>query len=370
MKKLFGILMTVVLVSAFAGTLYYLYGKSQTKPVVWRTESPTVRDIVKKTVATGSVVPRKEVAIKPQVSGIIEELFVEPGKLIRTGDLVARIRIIPDLVSLNSAESRVNRGRLTLADAFRELERQRRLFEELIVPERELEQARLAHDTAVEDLESAIESVQLIREGTSKKAGSTTNTLVRATIPGTVLEVPVEVGNSVIEANTFNDGTTIATVADMNELIFEGKVDESEVGKIRPGMDLLLTVGAIEGQRFDAVLEHIAPKGVEENGAIQFEIRAALSSQSDALIRANLSANADVVLDRRQGVLAIDEGLLQFDGTAPYVEVETGPQTFERRTIETGLSDGIAIEVVSGLTAEDKIKIPTNAEPTVTGGRS
>ena len=220
----------------------------------------------------------------------------------------------------------------------------------------------LALKNAKEELSAAEDNLALIREGARKKAGRTTNTLVRATVPGMVLEVPVEEGDSVIEANTFNDGTTVATVADMDEMIFEGKVDESEVGKLREGMDLELTIGAIEEERFNANLEYIAPKGVEENGAIQFEIRAALELRPDVFVRANYSANADIVLDRREDVLSIQESWLQFDGDQPYVEVETAPQTFERRDVETGLSDGITIEILSGLTQEDKVKDPNSAE--------
>ena len=230
-----------------------------------------------------------------------------------------------------------------------------------VVARADLQQYELGHNSATEELAASLDNLELIKKGTRVKAGETTNTLVRATIGGMVLEVPLEEGDFVIESNTFNDGTTIASVADMNELIFEGKVDESEVGKIKPGMTLLLTIGAIEADKFEAELEHIAPKGIEENGAIQFEIRAALTHREDIFVRANYSANADIVLDRRDEVLAINEALLQFEDQETYVEVETAGQQFERRTVETGLSDGINVEVVSGLTESDKIKDPNSA---------
>ena len=203
----------------------------------------------------------------------------------------------------------------------------------------------------------ADDRIHLTTEGHARVAQAAT-TIVRSTNGGMVLDVPVEVGNSVIQANNFNEGTTIASIADMGDMIFEGKVDESEVGKIRPGMALVLTIGALPDKKIDATLEHIAPKGVEEEGAIQFEIRAAVKPQADLFLRANYSANADIVLDKREQVLAIDEGLLQFDGDKPYVEVETAPQVFERRDVVTGLSDGLKIEIVSGLTESDKIKNP------------
>jgi len=361
MKKAITVLFGLILLSGFAGTVYYLYSKSEEEPTLYETKAPFVTTIIKKTVATGSVVPRKEVDIKPQVSGVVDELFVEPGDTVASGDLIARIRIIPNMVNLANAETRVNRARISLKNADIDLARNRRLSEEGVVSKADYQQYSLAHDSATEELAAAIDNLELIKKGTRAKPGETTNTLVRATIGGMVLEVPLEEGDFVIESNTFNDGTTIASVADMDELIFRGKVDESEVGKIHPGMRLLLTIGAIEADKFEATLEHIAPKGVEENGAIQFQIRAALVQQDGIFVRANYSANADIVLDRRDEVLAINEALLQFEGEETYVEVETAAQQFERRSVETGLSDGINVEVIGGLTEADKIKDPNSA---------
>ena len=361
MKKAITVLVGLILLSGFAGTVYYLYSKSEEEPTVYQTKAPFVTTIVKKTVATGSVVPRKEVEIKPQVSGVVDEFFVEPGDQVKAGDLIARIRIIPDMVTLANSETRVNRARIGLENAEIERARHRRLTDEGVVARADLQQYELAYSSAKEELAASLDNLELIKKGTRAKAGATTNTLVRATIGGMVLEVPLEEGDFVIESNTFNDGTTIASVADMDELIFEGKVDESEVGKISPGMTLLLTIGAIEADKFEATLEHIAPKGVEENGAIQFEIRAALTQQDGIFVRANYSANADIVLDQRDEVLAINEALLQFEGEETFVEVETTGQQFERRSVETGLSDGINVEVVGGLTEADKIKDPNSA---------
>ena len=359
MKKILSVIFGVIVISAFAGTIYYLHSKSVERPVVYETEQPTVTTIIKKTVATGSVVPRREVEIKPQISGIAAEIFVEPGDAVRQGDVVARIVIIPNMVSLNAAENRVNQAKISLENTRLDLDRNRRLRDEGILSDAGFQRYGLAYENAREELSGAINNLDLIKKGTLAASESSSNTLVRATIGGTVLEVPLEEGDSVIEANTFNAGTTIVTVADMSELVFEGKVDESEVGKIHPGMELLLNIGAIEGRQFGAVLEHIAPKGVEENGAIQFEIRAALHEQHDSFIRANYSANADIVLDRRDEVLAVNESLLLFDEDQPFVEVAVGEQRFERRDVELGLSDGIHIEVLDGLVAEDRIKKPS-----------
>jgi len=356
MKKILGILLALVLITLFAGTLWFLWVKGQKQPVVYKTVSPEVGDIVKKAVATGAVIPRKEVAVKPQVSGIIDTIKVEAGERVRRGDLLATIRVIPQTGALAAAESRVNLARIRLDDAQRELDRTQRLFEEKVVEETVLRAAALTRDTAREELAAAGDSLEVIKRGVPERSGQDTNTRVRATISGTVLDVPVKEGASVIEANNFNDGTTIASLADMSDLIFEGNVDESEVGKLRTGMDMVLTIGALEPARFNAVLEHIAPKGFSENGAIQFKIRAAMRETGGAVIRANYSANADIVLDRRTGVLTLSESLLQFDGDKPYVEVETAPRKFERREIRTGLSDGIRIEIVEGLRKEDKVK--------------
>jgi HlyD family secretion protein len=357
MKKFFRISLLVIFLAAILATFGYLYNKSRKKPVIYELKSPTVNNIIKKTVATGSVVPRKEIAIKPQVSGIIEELYIEAGNKVKKGDLIAKIRIIPDMVNLNNAESRLKRAQINLDDSKIVYERQKKVYEQGVIPEADFQQYRLNYNNAKEEIESAENNLQLIREGVSKKAGTVTNTLIRSTINGMVLDVPVEVGNSVIESNNFNEGTTVASVADMGEMIFKGKVDETEVGKLKSGMPLVLSIGAIDNAKFDANLEYIAPKGKEENGAIQFEIRAAVSLKDSMFIRANYSANADIVLERADSVLSIEESLLKFDHDSAWVEIETAtPQVFEKKYIKTGLSDGINIQVKEGLTKDSKVK--------------
>lgn len=356
MKKVLLSLLAVAVFGVFGGTLWYLWHKAHKPAIVYDTDSAAVSDIVKKTVATGSVIPRKEVAVKPQVSGIIEAIRVEPGHDVKRGDLLATIRVVPNTAALAAAESRVHQAQFRSDDALREFDRLQRLAADGIVSDREFRQATLGKDTGLEELAAAKDSLEVVRRGVAARSGNVSNTSVVATIAGTVLDVPVKEGASVIETNTFNDGTTIATLADMSELIFEGKVDESEVGKLKVGMAIVLTIGALEPAKFDAILEYIAPKGVDENGAIQFKIRAAVKQTTDAVIRANYSANADIVLDRRDQVLAIKESLLQFDKDEAFVEVETAPQHFERRKLKTGLSDGVTIEIVEGLTMDDKVK--------------
>ncbi|GAB7088824.1 efflux RND transporter periplasmic adaptor subunit [Marinifilum fragile] len=357
MKKVLRILMVVGLIVLFVGTIFFLYKKSQDKPVVYNTKSPEITDIVKKTIATGSVVPRKEIEIKPQgVSGIIETLYVEAGEMLKKGDPIAKIKIIPDMINLNSAESRVNVAKINFEDSEINYNRDKALYDKKVISESDFQKTQLAFRNSREELQAAKDNLQLIKEGVTKKSATATNTIIRSTIEGMILDIPIKEGNSVIQSNTFNDGTTVAIVADMGEMIFQGKVDETEVGKINQGMNLKLTIGAIEDVKFDANLEYISPKGVEENGAIQFEIKASVKLNDKYFIRSGYSANAEIVLDKREKVLAINESLLEFENDSTFVEVETSPQEFERRFIKTGLSDGINIEVLDGITKDDKLK--------------
>ena len=359
MKTFFKILILFIILGVFGYTLYYLWNKSKEKPVVYKTEKPFVTSIIKKTVATGSVVPRKEIEIKPVVSGIISQIYVQEGQMVKKGDLIAKIRIIPNMINLNNAVSRVDQAKINLKEAKRNYDRQHELLVKGVIAQADFDAVETKYSIAKEELQTAKENLQLIKEGQIKKKGAPTNTLVRSTISGMVLDVPVEIGNQVIEANNFNAGTTIATIADMSDMIFKGKIDETEVGKIRVGMPLILTIGAIDNARFDAVLTKIAPKGVEENGAVQFEIQADVKLKKDQFIRSGYSANADIVLDRADKVLAIPEGLLHFEkDTVTYVEVQTAPQVFKKQIVKTGLSDGINVQILSGLNKDSKIQVP------------
>lgn len=357
MKKALKIILAVGFVALLLYTFIFLFKKGQEKPVVYETQQPFVANIVQKTVATGSVVPRNEIEIKPQLSGIISELYVEAGQQIKSGDLIAKIKVIPNMTSLNNAENRVNRAKISLRNAQKNYDRNAPLHKQGVISDQDFQQLSIALDNAKEELDAAQDALRIIRDGISNKSKTASNTLVRSTISGTVLDVPVEVGNSVIEANNFNAGTTIAFVADMDQMVFEGKVDESEVGKLKLGMDLILTLGAIEGASIPASLEYIAPKGVEDQGAIVFEIKAAVKDMKSHFIRAGYSANADIVLKSRDSVMVIPEALLQFDeNKESFVEVETSNQVFEKRPIKTGLSDGINIEVLEGVSMSDNIK--------------
>ncbi|MGV8091861.1 MAG: efflux RND transporter periplasmic adaptor subunit [Mangrovibacterium sp.] len=358
MKKIFRILGITLLVVIFGGTIAFLYTKSKKRPDVYETKTPFISNVIQKTVATGSVVPRQEIEIKPQVSGIIDEIYVEAGDRIEKGQIIAKIKIIPDMVNLNAAESRLKQAEIDFQDAKIDYDRQQKLFDDDVISYEEFKRSKLAYDQAKEEFSAADNNLELIKNGVTKKAQSATNTLVRSTITGMVLDVPIKVGNSVIQSNTFNDGTTIAVVADMKDMIFEGKVDETEVGKIKEGMLIELEIGAIEKDKFEAVLKYISPKGVEENGAIQFEIKADVSLKENQFIRAGYSANANIVLERKDSVMVIPEGMLQFKNDTAFVEVLTNEveKTYEKRNVKTGISDGINIEIVEGLSKNDKIK--------------
>jgi HlyD family secretion protein len=351
------------LVLAIGLAFFYLYKKSQAKPIVWTTEQPEITDLVKKTVATGSVTPRQSVDVKPKVTGVISKLDVEPGAVVKKGDSLGKIDIIPDAQNLNAADAQVRSVTIQLDNAKRELDREEGLYKQGVVAEAELYKFRTDYALAKQQLETAQSNLTLVREGSLRGQGKASNIIVTATVDGTVIDVPVKVGYSVIQANSFNPGTTIATIANMGDMIFDGRVDESEVAKIKEGMKLDIKIGAIDKERFEGKLEYIAPQGKEIEGAIQFEIKAALVQKVGMFIRAGYSANADIVLDEKKHVLAIREALVQYDNGKPFIEVETGPQTFTRHDAELGLSDGIKVEVLKGVAMGDKVKVPENAGP-------
>lgn len=355
MKKFFLMLLGIAILAVFIGTTIFLYRKSQEAPVIYQTAKPFVTDIVRKTVATGKIVPRKEIAVKSRVPGVIEEVYVEAGQKIAKGDLIAKIELLPDLAFLSNAESELEKARINLANAKRDYERQKVLFGEKLISELDFNRFELQYRLADEGVKASENNVALIRDGASKKSGKISNQ-VQATVSGVLLDVPVKEGGFVIQSNTFNEGTTIATIANMEDMIFEGRVDESEVGKLREGMPLELRVGAIGDPRFTAHLEYIAPKGFEDQGTIKFEIRAAVTLSADTFLRAGYSANADIVLEKRDQVLAINEANLITESNKTFVEVETGPQQFARREVVVGLSDGINIEIASGLNQNESIK--------------
>ena len=352
MKKVFKILLWVVITLIFAGTFIFLYKNSQTKDVIYQTVTPKVIDIERTTVLTGKIEPRDEIAVKPQISGIITEINVEPGQMVKAGDVIARIKVIPEASQLSSAENRVNVARINLEEARQKHERNSSLYEKKVISREEYEGTLAAYNRAREEVTSAQDAVNIVKQGVSMYNASESNTMVRATITGLVLDVPVKVGSSVIQSNTFNDGTTIATIADMNNLIFKGTVDETEVGNLAVGMPMTIEIGALSDVNPSATIEYISPKGTESNGANTFEVKAALQLPEGVQMRAGYSANATVTLNGAKSVLSVPEAIVEFSGDSTFVYCLTDSvhkQKFERKSITTGISNGIDIEVKSGI---------------------
>ena len=340
-------------------TFIFRWKKAQPVVTVYEIVTPATGTVETKTVATGHVEPRYEVLIKPQISGIISELMKEAGQKVTAGEIIARVKVIPEMVQLNSAESRVNVADISLKQIESTFKRDEQLFKQGIMTAEEYDVSKANYMKAKEEYDNAQNALEIVRDGIAKNSKVSSTTQIRSTITGMILHVPVKVGNSVIQSNNFNEGTTIASVANMNDMIFRGNVDETEIGKINEGMPIKLTIGALESQTFQAVLEYVSPKGEEKNGAIQFEIKAAVSLPDTAFVRAGYSANAEIVLKRAENVLTIPESTVEFRGDSAFVQLvkqEKPTQVFERHPIKTGLSDGIKIEVKEGLTSSDKIR--------------
>jgi HlyD family secretion protein len=358
-KKILRIIVLTLVGVAVLGTFYFLWKKAQPVVAVYEIVTPTRDTVETKTVATGSVEPRYEVLIKPQISGIISELLKEAGQMAKEGEILARIKVIPEMVQLNSAESRVNLAQISLQQVEETFRRDEKLFEQGVVSKEEFNVSNANYLKAKEEYANAQNALEIIRDGITRNSKVASTTQIRSTITGMILDVPVKVGNSVIQSNNFNDGTTIASVADMNDMIFRGNVDETEIGRIHEGMPIKLTIGAMESRVFDATLEYVSPKGVDKNGAIQFEIKAAVNIPEDAFIRAGYSANAEIVLKRAEDILTVPESCVEFHGDSAFVQwvkQEKPEQVFERRPVVTGLSDGIKIEIKEGLSEDDKIR--------------
>ena len=358
-KKIKRIVLLSIVGLAVVGTFVFLWKKAQPEVIEYEIVTPERGTVETKTVATGNVEPRYEILIKPQISGIISEVLKEAGQRVTEGEIIAKVKVIPEMGQLNSAESRVNVARISLDQVESTHRRDEQLFKQGILTAEEFDVSKANYRKAKEELANAQSSLEIVRDGISRNTRSSSTTQIRSTITGMILNVPIKVGNSVIQSNSFNDGTTIASVANMNDMIFRGNVDETEIGKIREGMPIKLTVGALGTRTFDAVLEYVSPKGEEKNGAIQFEIKAAVSLPDTSFVRAGYSANAEIVLERAENVLTIPESTVEFHGDTAFVQVvkqEKPKQIFEKRQIKTGLSDGIKIEVKEGLTEKDKIR--------------
>ena len=378
MKKYFKYILMALVAVIFIGTFVFLYIKSQPQPEVYDEFTLQRMDIRKTTVVTGKIEPRNEVNVKPQISGIITEILKEAGETVQEGEVIAKVKVIPDMGSLSAAQSRLRLAEINRKQAQTDYDREKALFDKGLVAADEYDKIAQTLRQAREEVDAAQDNLEVVRDGVSKSNASASSTLIRSTITGLILDIPVKVGNSVILANTFNDGTTIATVANMNDLIFRGNIDETEVGRLSTGMTMKITIGALQDLKFDARLEYIAPKATDQNGANQFEIKAAVNLPSNATnIRSGYSANAEIVLAEAKNVLAVQESAIEFDGDDTYVYVVKGEgdkQTYERRKVQTGISDGINIEIRSGVKPNERIRGPKmiateKAEPMAKHGK-
>ena len=361
MKKYRKLIIATIIALIFIGTFVFLWQKSQPQEIVYNEFTPEMGEVRKTTIITGKIEPRNEVNVKPQISGIITELLKEPGDYVQAGEIIAKVKVIPDMAQLSSAESRVRLANINLKQAQVDYEREKNLYDQQLVSADEFDKIKQAMNQAKEEVAASQDALQVVRDGVSKSNASASSTLIRATISGVILDIPVKVGNSVINSNTFNDGTTIASVANMNDLIFRGNIDETEVGQLYSGIPMKITIGALQDLKFDASLEYISPKAVENNGANQFEIKAAVKVAKDDKLRSGYSANAEIILAQVEKALTIPESAIEFSGDSTFVYIIKGTgakKEYERRAVTTGLSDGVNIEIKKGLTAKDKVRGP------------
>ena len=359
MKKVIKYIVLALIAVVLIGTFVFLYKKSQPEEIRYQEFTASKQDIARTTVLTGKIVPRNEVNIKPQINGIIAEIFKEAGQMVQKGEVIARLTVIPDMNSLSAAQSRVRLSEINLKQAQTNFEREKALYEKNLVSAEEYEKVEQALNQAREEYAASQESLEVIRDGVSSKNATSSSTLIRSTITGLILDIPVKVGNSVIQANTLNDGTTVATVANMSDLIFEGQIDETEVGSLYEGMPLTITIGALRDYTFDANLEYISPKAIESNGANQFKVKAAVKVDSEHTIRSGYSANAQIELEKKEGVLSVPESALEFIKEDAYVNIrQDDSTTYKQVKVTTGLSDGVNIEIKSGVNEGDVVRGP------------
>lgn len=359
MKKSKTILILVIIAVTFTAALIFFWKRNQKSPITYDTKKAEISNIILKTMATGSIIPDDEVIIRPNISGVVNEIYVKEGDQIKAGDRIASIKVIPNIANLQSAQNGVARAKIDVENQKKIFARQKQLFDKGVISANDYDNSKATFDQSQQAYNASYQNYEIVKTGTTRGLSSLAQTIIKATTSGIVLDIPVEVGNQVIETNNFNPGTDIASIADISKMIFEGKIDESEVGKIKEGMPIKITVGAIPNKEFDGKLTYIAPKGIKETGAVQFDIEATINISETDYIRAGLSANASIILDKAENTLTIQESLLQYDKKTkkPYVEIAVGDQEFERRDVVLGISDGITAQVKSGVSETEEIKV-------------
>ena len=355
------LIIAIIVALIFIGTFVFLYQKSQPEPIVYNEFTTKTGDISKTTLITGKIEPRNEVNVKPQISGIITDSYQEAGDVVKAGEVIAKVKVIPDMSQLSSAESRVRLAEINAKQAQTDYDRDKVLFDKHLITAESFDKVSQTLHQAQEEVKAATDALEVVRDGVSKSNASASSTLIRSTISGVILDIPVKVGNTVILSNTFNDGTTIATLANMKDLIFRGNIDETEVGQLAIGVPMKITIGALQDVKLNASLEYISPKAVENNGANQFEIKAAIDIKGAKSLRSGYSANAEIVLQTAKNVLTIPESAVEFSGDSTFVYLVKGKgeqKTYERHPVTIGISDGVNIEIKKGLSQKDIVRGP------------
>ena len=355
------LIIAIIIAFIFIGTFVFLYQKSQPEPIVYNEFTTKTGDISKTTLITGKIEPRNEVNVKPQISGIITDIYKEAGDVVKAGEVIAKVKVIPDMSQLSSAESRVRLAEINAKQAQVDYDRDKVLFDKHLITAESFDKVSQTLHQAQEEVKAATDALEVVRDGVSKSNASASSTLIRSTISGVILDIPVKVGNTVILSNTFNDGTTIATLANMKDLIFRGNIDETEVGQLSIGVPMKITIGALQDVKLNASLEYISPKAVENNGANQFEIKAAIDIKGAKSLRSGYSANAEIVLQTAKNVLTIPESAVEFSGDSTFVYLVKGKgeqKTYERHPVTIGISDGVNIEIKKGLSNKDIVRGP------------
>ena len=355
------LIIAIIVALIFIGTFVFLYQKSQPEPVVYNEFTTKMGDVSKTTLITGKIEPRNEVNVKPQISGIITDIYKEAGDIVKAGEVIAKVKVIPDMSQLSSAESRVRLAEINAKQAQVDYDRDKVLFDKHLITAESFDKVSQTLHQAQEEVKAANDALEVVRDGVSKSNASASSTLIRSTISGVILDIPVKVGNTVILSNTFNDGTTIATLANMKDLIFRGNIDETEVGQLAIGVPMKITIGALQDVKLSASLEYISPKAVENNGANQFEIKAAIDVKGAKNLRSGYSANAEIVLQTAKNVLTIPESAVEFSGDSTFVYLVKGKgeqKTYERHPVTIGISDGVNIEIKKGLSQKDIVRGP------------
>ena len=357
-KKWPKILLWVVLGLAIIGVIATAIVKSQGKTKeLYEEVTPTANDsIVKSTVLTGSIEPRDEILVKPNMNGIIAELNHLPGDFVQEGELIAKIQMVPDVAMVQSAASRVDAARVDLKRTEEVYKRDKSLYDQQILAKEAYETSLANYRRAKIEYSSAVEQLDLTRTGSSASTSKRNNNLVFATVTGTILEQPVKVGSRVTMANNFNEGTTVVSIADLTDLLFIGNVNESDVNNVTVGSPVTIHVGALKDKTYHAVVEYVSPKGKDTSGTILFEVKAAISGDDLSALKAGFSSNAEVEMAHKTGVLTIPEATVTYEGDKSFVFVKGGKGQYEKKEVTLGLSDGIKVEVLSGLTGDETLR--------------